>query len=206
MSCMYAECYDAWASTEACGLAYLNCMGCCWTICAPVCHSFKLGDTGKGMEMCVKGLKYCVYSCLTQCIAPVDGCINCVLYQKKNFQSGVSGVSDITENCKFISNKIKDAFKIDNGSEPENTFKSFSPWSSKSYWCLKFKFYQGSIINILKIFPMLFRGIFPYAKELTLCSLVFNTKLLMRGRFKAGLCMQKSTIGGNCYEILGLTR
>ena len=105
-ACWFATCYDEWAGTEACGLCCIHCAGCMWAMCAPIPHSLKFGDVGKGMEHLKKAVKYGAYGCLVQCVAPIDGCINCVLYNKKNFQSGVSGVGDITENCKFIAKKI----------------------------------------------------------------------------------------------------
>lgn len=95
-SCCFASCYDEWAATEACFLGCLNCSGCGWTVCAPICHSFKLGDCGKGLDQLVKGAKFCLYGCVAGIVSPVDGCINCVLYNKKNFTSGVSGINDIT--------------------------------------------------------------------------------------------------------------
>lgn len=126
-ACCFASCYDEWASTEACGLACVNCGGCVWTVCAPICHSLSLGDFGKGMSMCVKGIKYCLYGCVVGIVAPIDGCINCVLYNKKNFESGVSGVSDITQNCKFIAKMIENAFEIKGSNEPDTTFKTYTP-------------------------------------------------------------------------------
>lgn len=105
-SCCFATCYDEWASTEACALGCLNCAGCCWTVCAPICHSLKIGDFGKGVDQLVKGAKFCLYGWIVSIIGPVDGCINCIFYTKKNFESGVSGVGDITENCKFIAKKL----------------------------------------------------------------------------------------------------
>jgi hypothetical protein len=58
------------------------------------------------MAHCVKGLKYCAYSCVVSIVAPIDGCINCLLYNKKNFVAGVSGIEDLTENTKFIAKKV----------------------------------------------------------------------------------------------------
>ena len=90
-----ASCYDEWSAAEACGLGYLNCAGCAWTVFAPVCHQCTLGDCGKGTEQLAKGAKFCLYGFLLSIISPIDGFINCILYQKKNFQSGVSGSSDM---------------------------------------------------------------------------------------------------------------
>lgn len=112
VACCFASVYDEWASCEACALGYLNCAGCCWTVCAPVCHSLSIGDFGKGVQQLIKGAKYCAYGCIVGAIAPIDGLINCIFYTKKNFESGVSGAKDITENCKFIAKKIEDAFEI----------------------------------------------------------------------------------------------
>jgi len=44
----------------------------------------------------VKGGKFCAYGFLAGIVGPIDGIINCIFYNKKNFQSGVSGASDIT--------------------------------------------------------------------------------------------------------------
>lgn len=126
-ACATASLIDEWAACEACLLSYLNCGGCCWTICAPICHSFTIGDFGKGMEQFVKGAKLCVYGCVISMIAPVDGCINCLFYQKKNFESGVSGFSDVLENCKFIAKKLEPAFEAKPSVEPEATYKTRSP-------------------------------------------------------------------------------
>lgn len=126
-SCAFASCYDEWASTQACALGCLNCWGCCWTICAPICHTCSIGDFSKGVSQLVKGAKFCLYGCAVSIIAPIDGCINCILYNKKNFESGVSGVNDIVENSKFIAKKIESAFEIKGSNEPDTTFRSFTP-------------------------------------------------------------------------------
>jgi hypothetical protein len=60
-------------------------------------------------------------------VSPIDGCINCVLYQKKNFQSGVASSSDMQENVMFLGKKLQDAFSLSGSNEPEKTFKSYSP-------------------------------------------------------------------------------
>ena len=126
-ACWYAACYDEWAAYESCGLCCLHCSGCCWAICAPIPHSLKIGDFGKGVEHLKKAVFYGLYGCLVSCCAPVDGCINCVLYNKKNCESGVSGIGDITENVKFIAKKIEAALDAKGSSEPDNTIKTFSP-------------------------------------------------------------------------------
>lgn len=62
-----------------------------------------------GMDYFKRGLKFCLYSCLVGCVAPVDGIINCVLYNIKNCKEGVTGSGDIIANCKFIAKKIENA-------------------------------------------------------------------------------------------------
>lgn len=96
VSCCVASCYGEWAATESCGLAMINCGGCAWAAFAPLCHSFTCGDFGTAGGYCMKGLKYCAYSCIVGIVAPIDGCINCIFYTKKNFESGVSGMKDMT--------------------------------------------------------------------------------------------------------------
>lgn len=44
-----ACCIDVWHAYEACGLAYLFCDACCWTLCAPICIDCKLGLSGKAI-------------------------------------------------------------------------------------------------------------------------------------------------------------
>ena len=126
-ACWMSSCYDEWAASEACGLACLNCAGCGWTLFAPIPHSLKFGECGKAMEQFKKGGLFCVYSLILNFVAPIDGCINCVLYLKKNFQSGVSGSGDMLENCMFIGKKAGDALGLKGSNEPESTFKSYSP-------------------------------------------------------------------------------
>lgn len=111
-ACQAACCIDAWSSVEACGLANLECGACCWAVCAPICHSCSMGDFGTGMGHCVKGLKYCLYSCILECIAPIDGCYNCVMYTCDIFGSGVSGFKDITKHSKWLNEKVKGAFGL----------------------------------------------------------------------------------------------
>lgn len=72
-----ALCIDTWHSCEACGLAYLFCDACCWTLCAPLCIDCKMGDVGKAMESCSKAIKYCIFACALNCAGCCDGCYNC---------------------------------------------------------------------------------------------------------------------------------
>ena len=79
-ACCVAQCIDMWAACEACGLAYLSCGNCCWTVFAPLCHNCNLGSCGEALPHCSKGIKYCLYACVLDCVAPIDGCYACVKY------------------------------------------------------------------------------------------------------------------------------
>ena len=94
-ACWMSICYDEWAAVEACGLAYLNCGGCAWTVFAPICHKCQFGDCDRGKDYFIKGAKFFIYSLALNFVSWIDGIINCVLYQLKNFKRGVSGSSDM---------------------------------------------------------------------------------------------------------------
>ena len=126
-ACSVGECYDCWTAYEACGLANLQCGACCWTICAPICHTCSMGDTSKGMNHCVSCLKYCVFSCLLGIVAPCDGCINCVLYSRDVCTDGVTGFKDVMKNTMVIGSKIKECLELDTSNEPGRTFGSYTP-------------------------------------------------------------------------------
>jgi hypothetical protein len=126
-ACCVGQCYDMWHGYEACGLAYLNCGACCWTVCAPICHTCSIGDISAGMNQCVKGIKHWLFACALYCVGPYDGCLNCVFYVKDIFTTGVTGFKDITKNSNFISAKIRQALAIETGNEPEKTFLTYTP-------------------------------------------------------------------------------
>ena len=127
MACGVGACYDSWTSIEAYGLCYLNCQACCWTLCAPVCHECKMGDTKEAMSKCMTGLRYCAFCCLLDIVAPFDGCINCVLYARDNCTDGVSGFKDVMKNTKFLGDKVKVALDLETSNEPGKTYGSFTP-------------------------------------------------------------------------------
>jgi hypothetical protein len=102
-----AFCIDYWHSVEACGLAYLYCDACYWSLCAPLCIDCKLGETAQASENCCKGLKYCLFSCALSCVGCVDGCYNCIQIIKLACGEGVKGYADLTKNTEFIANKLK---------------------------------------------------------------------------------------------------
>ncbi len=93
-------------------------MACCWTICAPICHTCSIGDTGAGIASCVKGLKYCLLSCCLCTIAPCDGCYTCIFYNVDNCKTGVTGFKDIMKHTKWLFEKLKGCLTIEPGSEP----------------------------------------------------------------------------------------
>lgn len=126
-ACTVGQCYDCWTGVQACGLANLQCGACCWTICAPICHTCSFGDTGKGMTHCVSCLKYCAFSCLLQIVAPCDGCINCVLYIKDIFTTEVTGFKDVMTNTMVLGGKVKELLGLDTSNEPARTFGTYTP-------------------------------------------------------------------------------
>lgn len=122
-----ACCIDQWHSVEACGLAYLYCDGCYWSLCAPICINCKLGETSKAMENCLKGIKYCVFSCLLSCVGCVDGCYNCFQVIKQACGEGINGYADLTKNTQFVANKVKTALGLETGNEPLRSMGTFTP-------------------------------------------------------------------------------
>lgn len=106
-ACSVACCVDCWHAMEACGLAYLYCDACCWTLCSPICIDCKCGETDKSMDNFVKGLKYCVFACALECVGVCDGCYNCFQVAKLACGDGIKGYADLTKNVEFIGNKVK---------------------------------------------------------------------------------------------------
>jgi hypothetical protein len=104
-----------WTAAESYGLCYLNCLGCWWTLCAPVCHQCKLGDTAEATKKMTTALKYCAFCCALQCVAPCDSIYNCIFYQVDNFTSGVSGFKDIMKNTMFLGKKVEQALGLQTG-------------------------------------------------------------------------------------------
>ena len=86
--------------------------GCCWTLCAPICHSCTLGDTGKAKESLITALKYCVFCCALSCVAECDACYNCIFYNIENFTNGVSGFKDVTKNTMWLGKKVEQALGL----------------------------------------------------------------------------------------------
>lgn len=118
VACQVACCIDQWAACEACGLANLECGHCCWKVCYPLCAECKLGDCGEATPHCSKGFKYCLYACVLDCVAPIDGCYACIKYIMDVCGSGVTGFGDILKHTKWLNEKVKNAFELSNGSEP----------------------------------------------------------------------------------------
>ena len=114
-ACGRACCIDQWHGMEACGLSYVYCDACCWALCAPICLDLKLGDAGKAGENCIKSLKYCLFACALDFVAPVDGIYNCVKVIGTICGSGLKGNKDIMENTQWLNKMIKDALKLETG-------------------------------------------------------------------------------------------
>ena len=127
-ACFAAQITDGWGSIQAELQCNLNCVAGCWTVCYPICAKFELGDTGKGVEKCTLGLKYCLLSCGLCCVSEFDACINCFFYTKKIFTDGVSGWKDVYENAEFLGKKVREALDIKvSAQEPNETFGSYTP-------------------------------------------------------------------------------
>ncbi len=122
-----AFCIDYWHSIQACGLAYLYCDACWWTLFAPLCIDCKLGESNKALENCSKGCKYCAFSCALSCVACVDGCYNCIKVIQIACGEGVKGYTDMTKNTQFAGNKVKQALGLETGNEPVRSFGTFTP-------------------------------------------------------------------------------
>jgi len=129
-ACGVAQCIDGWHAIEACGLSYLFCQACCWTLCAPLCIDCTLGDGGKAMENCTKGIKYCIFACALDCVAGFDGCYNCwMITNQVCFENKlVTTFADLTKNAEFFGNKVKEALGIETGNEPLKSMGTFQPW------------------------------------------------------------------------------
>ncbi len=108
-ACGVAQCIDNWHAIEACGLAYLFCSACCWTLCAPICIDCALGDGGKAMENLVKGIKYCVFACALDCVGCCDGIYNCFQITSQVWSDNklVTSYADLTKHTEFFGNKVK---------------------------------------------------------------------------------------------------
>ena len=107
-----AMCIDSWHSMEACGLAYLYCDGCWWTLCSPICIDLKIGECGKAIDNFLKGVKYCLFGCALNCVGCIDGCYNCIQVIKTICDGGIKGYADITKNTQFLHDKIKSALGL----------------------------------------------------------------------------------------------
>ena len=101
--CYEAECIDQWHGCEACGLCYLYCDACAWTLCAPICIECKCGDCGKAGDNCLKSLKYCAFACALDCVAWIDGLYNCGNLVCKTCKDGVTGHKDLLENSRWLN-------------------------------------------------------------------------------------------------------
>lgn len=110
-----ACCIDCWHGYEACGLSYLYCGACYWSLCAPICIEMKCGDSGKAMEHCSKSLRYCAFSCVLECVACCDGLYNCVKVIGTICGSGFKGNKDLMENTQFLHNKVKECLNLETG-------------------------------------------------------------------------------------------
>lgn len=122
-----ACCIDQWHGCEACGLAYLYCDACWWTLCSPICINLTLGDTGKACDNCAKGGKYCLFACALDAVGCVDGCYNCIKVIGIICESGIKGYADILKNTQWLHNKVKDCLGLETGNEPLRSMGTYTP-------------------------------------------------------------------------------
>ena len=114
-ACEVACCIDNWHGCEACGLSQLYCMACCWTACSPICIDLKCGDFGKACENCVKGLKYCLFSCALDVVGCCDGIYNCIKVCGIICDSGIKGHKDMMQNTQLLHDKVKGCLSLETG-------------------------------------------------------------------------------------------
>ena len=124
---MTAQCYNMWTACEAYGLCVLNCQACCWTLCAPVCHECKLGDTSEALKRCTTALKFCAFSCCLCFVSECDACYNCIFYNVDNCTTGVSGFKDVMKHSMWLGKKVETALGLKTSNEPETTYGGFRP-------------------------------------------------------------------------------
>jgi hypothetical protein len=67
------------------------------------------------MDNCVKGLKYCIFSCALSFVGCIDGCYNCFQIIKLSCGEGVKGFADLTKNTEFVANKVKESLGLETG-------------------------------------------------------------------------------------------
>lgn len=121
-ACGVAACYNCWTACESCGLAGLNQGACCWSLCAPVCHECKLGDTDEAGKRCGLCVKYCIFGFALDVVIPCDACYNCVFYNMDNCTEGVSGFKDVLKHTQWLGKKVQTALGLTTSNEPEKTY------------------------------------------------------------------------------------
>lgn len=112
-ACMVAMIIDGWHCLESIALSGLHIKGCCWTCCAPICIDCSCNQIGPAMDICAKGVKYCLFACTLGLAVCVDGCYNC--YKTMCLacsKEGIKSYSDLTINAEFMSNKVKESLGI----------------------------------------------------------------------------------------------
>lgn len=75
----------------------------------------------------MKGLKYCIFSCVLECTGCCDGCYNCVKVIQLACGDGIKSYSDITKNTEFVANKVKEGLGLETGNEPLKSMGAFTP-------------------------------------------------------------------------------
>jgi|JI6StandDraft_1071083.scaffolds.fasta_scaffold22359_1 hypothetical protein len=127
VACCASCCVDAWWGTEAEGLALLACGNCCWKSCAPICFTCTCGDVKGGMQDCVTGLKYCLFSCGACLVAPVDGFYSCGQAIVSSCGGQLKSFNVMKTHFAWLATKLKTCLGIESSNEPLNTLGKYSP-------------------------------------------------------------------------------
>lgn len=86
-----------------------------------------MGSPSEALGHCVNCLKYCCYGCALYWCAPIDGCINCLLYVKDIFTEGVRGHANVVKNTEFVGARIRNALEFPDTPQPRGKFLEYNP-------------------------------------------------------------------------------
>ena len=80
------------------------------------------------MDNCVKGIKYCLFSCALCIAACVDGCYNCIKVIQMACGDGIKSHNDLLKNVEFMEKKVKEGLGLETGNEPLHSLETIRPW------------------------------------------------------------------------------
>lgn len=82
------------------------------------------GDKSVAGESCMKALKFCGFSCLLCCVAPLDGCYNGFMVSKKSCSDGIRRFKDLTEHTAYFGKRVYTAIGLPEDNEPYQTMET----------------------------------------------------------------------------------